>query len=70
MFEIDLWTKSCLTSAGLSVAPRNDKPWLKYISILINTKSGSRHAAHAAKALRWRTEQLLKCLIRIRTLSP
>ena len=25
-------------------------------------KRGSRHAAHAAKALRWRVKQLLKCL--------
>ena len=28
-------------------------------------KHGSRHAAHAAKALRWRIEQLLKCLVKI-----
>ena len=34
-----------------------------------NGKSfGSRHAAHTAQALRWRIEQLLKCLIKKRTL--
>ena len=27
-------------------------------------KRGSRHTAHAAKALRWRVKQLLKCLIK------
>ena len=33
------------------------------------TKRGFRHAAHAAQALRWRTEQFLKYLIKQRTLS-
>ena len=28
------------------------------------SKRGSRHAAHAAKALRWRVDQLLKYLIK------
>ena len=28
----------------------------------IDSKCGSRHAAHAAKAMRWRIEQLPKCL--------
>ena len=34
----------------------------------VSVKRGSRHAVHAAKALRWRVEQLLKCLRKI-TLS-
>ena len=33
------------------------------------SKRGSRHAAHAAKALRWRVDQLLRCLIKKITLS-
>ena len=32
------------------------------------SKRGSDHAAHAAKALRWRLDQLLKCLIKEVTL--
>ena len=31
---------------------------------LVITKRGSRHAAHAAKALRWRVDQLIKSLIK------
>ena len=31
-------------------------------------KRGSRHAAHTVKALRWRVDKLLKCLIKKRTL--
>ena len=35
----------------------------------LTNKRGSRHAAHAAKALRWRVDQLLKALKR-KKLSP
>ena len=35
----------------------------------IGVECGSRHAANAAKALRWRVDQLLKCLIKKITLS-
>ena len=38
--------------------------------VLLDRKHRSRHAAHAAKALRWRVNQLLKCLIKKITLSP
>ena len=37
--------------------------------VLVEGKSGYRHAAHVAKALRWRVDQLLKCLRKKITLS-
>ena len=41
-----------------------------YAAIIMNQfKRGSRHAAHAAKALRWRVKQLLKHLIKKSILS-
>ena len=46
--------------------------WISYIQNLqfvILAKRGSRHATHAAKALGWRLDQLLKCLIKKITLS-
>ena len=38
------------------------------INLLLNNR-GSRHTAHAAKALRWRVDKLLKRLIKKKTLS-
>ena len=51
---------------NLNSVKHNKTKILKPIS---NPKSGSRHTAHAAKALRRKTEQVLKCLIKKRTLS-
>ena len=55
---------------------RVTKRWSKYSTCTVvyqacmSTQAQiSRHKAHAAKALRWRIEQLLKCLIKKRTLS-
>ena len=53
-------------------------PWEGYLAVSrpmllcvtsLSIKRRSRHAAHSAKALRWREYQLLKCLIKKRTLS-
>ena len=47
---------------------QNNERFICRAKIIKLSKRGSRHAAHA-KVLRWRIEQLLKCLISRKELS-